>query len=192
MRADEEELALVARFAATGDRGAFEEIARRQLPAARRFLATRLRGRDELEEAEADFLLRLYRGLASWRGESSLRTWVFRLCSLSAADLVRRRVRQRAKERRLGLAGEGASRESDRADWELERSSEAETLRRCLSELGEPTSSLVYLRDAEGLAVDELAVIFCLPAGTVKSRLSRGRDRLKALLLREGLGGGNG
>lgn len=190
MSADIDERALVDRFARAGDRGAFEEIARAYLPSIRRFLATRLRDRDEAEEAEQDVLVRMYEGLPGWKGDSSLRTWLYRLCLIAAADLVRRKARDRAKERRLELVRrDSESRDSDRAEWVLERSSEAGIVRRCLSELGEPAASLVYLRDAEGLGVDELSVIFGLPEGTVKSRLSRGRDKLRALLEREGLGG---
>ena len=185
----EDERGLVDRFVLHGDGRAFEELVRRHLPAIRRFLATRLRDAEEIEEAEQDLLVRMYESLPRWKGDSSLRTWLYRLCAISAADLVRRRSRERVKAMRIATIGkETEEREADRADWGLIRSSEAMLVRRCLESLGEPTASLVYLRDAEGLGVDELSVIFGMPQGTVKSRLSRGRDRLKTLLEKAGFG----
>ncbi|MDA8410163.1 MAG: RNA polymerase sigma factor [Treponema sp.] len=189
MREGEDERVLVDRFVSGGDRRAFEELVRFHLPSIRRFLATRLRDREEMEEAEQDLLVRMFESLPRWKGDSSLRTWLYRLCAISAADLVRRRSREREKSRRLVLAGsEAESRESDRADWIPLRSAEAELVRACLAELGEPGASLVYLRDAEGFGVEELSVIFGMPEGTVKSRLSRGRDKLKLLLSKAGFG----
>ena len=185
----EDERDLVDRFVRRGDRRAFEELMRFHLPSIRRFLATRLRKGDELEEAEQDLLVRVYDSLAGWKGDSSLRTWLYKSCAISAGDLVRRKTRERAREKRLALAGaDSESRETDRAEWGLMRSSEAGLVRDCLQSLGEPLASLVYLRDAEGLAVDELSVIFGLPEGTVKSKLSRGRDKLRVLLAKAGFG----
>lgn len=184
----EDERDLVDRFVRKGDNRAFEELMRFHLPSIRRFLATRLRNADELEEAEQDLLVRAYGSLSSWKGDSSLRTWLYKLCAISAADLVRRKSRERAREGRLALIGaEGESREADSADYGLLRSSEARLVRECLEGLGEPIASLVYLRDAEGLGVDELSVIFGLPEGTVKSKLARGREKMRMLLAKAGL-----
>jgi len=185
----EDERVLVDRFVQKGDNRAFEELMRLHLPSIRRFLATRLRNAEELEEAEQDLLVRSYESLSRWKGDSSLRTWFYRLCAISAADLIRRKSRERAREARLALIdAEGESREADLADYGLVRFSEARLIRDCLDNLGEPIASLVYLRDAEGLGVDELSVIFGLPEGTVKSKLSRGRDKLRMLLAKAGLG----
>jgi RNA polymerase sigma-70 factor (ECF subfamily) len=184
----EDERLLVSRFLTEGDHRAFEALVRMHLPSIRRFIASRLADRDEAEEAEQDLLVRLYSSLGSWKGESSFRTWLFRLCAIASADLIRRKVRERGRMRRFGLIRDTAEpRESDRADWALQRESEAGIVRRSLALLGEPGASLLYLRDAEGLGLDELSVIFGLPPGTVKSRLSRARVRLRAWLEAEGI-----
>ena len=180
---------LVDRFVASGDRRAFEELVLVHLPAIRRFIASRLQDRDEAEEAEQDLLVRLYTALPGWKGDSALRTWIFSLCRIATADLVRAKARERSRRRRFALLrDETEPRDADRPDFQLRRKSEADLVRRCLARLGEPGASLVYLRDAEALGIDELSVIFGMPEGTVKSRLSRARDRLRALLEREGLG----
>ena len=183
-----EELELARRFCRDGDRRAFEELVRLRLPQIRRFLAVRLSEPEEAQAAEQEVLVRLFRSLARFRGESSLSTWIFRLCSASAADLVRERSRERRRAARLGLSSleaeppdpEGPGAEGP--ELRLERKEAAAALRRALASLGEPNASLVYLRDAEGLSVGELARCFGLPEGTVKSRLARSRDKLRAAM----------
>ncbi|MDP3178996.1 MAG: sigma factor-like helix-turn-helix DNA-binding protein, partial [Spirochaetaceae bacterium] len=78
------------------------------------------------------------------------------------------------------------SRACDEPPWEMERSEGAQALRQALAALGEPAASLVYLRDAEGLSIEELSGAFALREGTVKSKLARGRKRLRELIEREG------
>jgi len=183
-----EELELARRFCRDGDRRAFEELVRLRLPQIRRFLAVRLSEPEEAQAAEQEVLVRLFRSLARFRGESSLSTWIFRLCSASAADLVRQRSRERRRATRLGLSSleadppDPGSPGAGSPELGLERKEDAAALRRALAALGEPNASLVYLRDAEGLSVGELARCFGLPEGTVKSRLARSRDKLRAAL----------
>jgi len=190
-RGRDEELA--RRFVAEGDRRAFEELVLAHLPAIRRFLAARLRDPAAVEEAEQEVLLRFHASLPSWKGESSLRTWLFSVCRTATRELARLQARESARRQRLFLVHRDAEpRDSDRADWQAAREAEGALVRAALARLGEPAASLVYLRDAEGLGVDELASIFGLREGTVKSRLSRARVRLRLLLEAEGLGSSGG
>lgn len=182
------ELELVRRFALEGDRRAFEELVRLRLPSIRRFLALRLSDPEEAREAEQEVLLRLFRSLSRFRGESSLSTWIYRICAAASADLVRARARERRRAERLGLASVEADPPGAERPWAegpelgLERKEAAAALRRALAALGEPNASLVYLRDAEGLSIGELARCFGLPEGTVKSRLARSRARLRVAM----------
>ena len=180
---------LVRRFTGDGDGAAFESLARRHLPSVRRFLALRLADPAEVAEAEQEVLVRMFRSLAGFRGEAGLRTWIFRLCSIAAADLARTRARERGRLRRSAwILPDADPRPSDGPSFDLERREDALELRRALAALGEPDSSLLYLRDAEGLSVKELAGIFSLREGTVKSRLSRARERMRGLLDSDGTG----
>lgn len=178
---------LVRRFVEEGDRQAFEALARRHLPSMRRFLALRLPDPAEAAEAEQEVLVRMFRSLAAFRGESGLRTWIFRLCSTAAADLVRNRARDRVRLRRYALSlPDQDPRPEDEPSYDLERRERARETREALGLLGEPDASLLYLRDAEGFSVEELSAIFGLREGTVKSRLSRARGRMRGLLDKAG------
>ena len=190
-KAEEEDsgmdLELVRRFVEEGDRMAFEALARRHLPSMRRFLALRLPDPAEAAEAEQEVLVRMFRSLAAFRGESGLRTWIFRLCSTAAADLVRNRARDRFRLRRYARAlPDMDPRPEDEPSYDLERRERAAKTREALGALGEPDASLLYLRDAEGFSVEELSSVFGLREGTVKSRLSRARGRMRGLLEGEG------
>lgn len=174
---------LVARFVADGDRGAFEALARRHMAAIRRFLALRLRDPAEIAEAEQEVLCRLYRSLPSFRGDSAFRTWLYRICALAAVDLARSRAREASRGRLLARALPDADpREADEAHYGLERAEGVEAVRRALAALGEPEASMLYLRDAEGVSVEEIGAVFGFREGTVKSRLSRARARMRQLL----------
>jgi len=181
------DLELVRRFVEEGDRRAFEALARRHLPSMRRFLALRLPDAGEAAEAEQEVLVRMFRSLAAYRGDSGLRTWIFRLCSTAAADLVRNRARDRSRLRRYASSlPDMDPRPEDEPDFDLELREKARETRKALESLGEPDASLLYLRDAEGFSVEELSSVFGLREGTVKSRLSRARGRLRGLLEGEG------
>jgi RNA polymerase sigma-70 factor (ECF subfamily) len=181
------DLELVRRFVEEGDRQAFEALARRHLPSMRRFLALSLPDPAEAADAEQEVLVRMFRSLAAYRGESGFRTWIFRLCSTAAADLVRNRARDRSRLRRYAATLPDLDpRPEDEPPFDLERLERARETRRALASLGEPDASLLFLRDAEGLSVEDLSSVFGLREGTVKSRLSRARRRLRGLLEEEG------
>jgi len=191
-KAEEEDsgmdLELVRRFVEEGDRQAFEALARRHLPSMRRFLALSLPDPAEAGEAEQEVLVRMFRSLPAYRGESGFRTWLFRLCSTAAADLVRSRARDRNRLRRYAnTLPDLDPRPEDEPSFDLERRERARETRKALESLGEPDASLLFLRDAEGLSVEELSSVFGLREGTVKSRLSRARSRLRGLLDEEGV-----
>jgi RNA polymerase sigma-70 factor, ECF subfamily len=149
--------------------------------------------RELAEEAAQDALYRLFTGLSRYRGESSLGTFIFGICRNAAVDALRRRLRdrkRRAPEPKRDLPASGTA---DAAispylgpEESLLRESQAEALRRAMAAIAEDERSLLYLKEVEGLRVAQLASILGVPEGTVKSRLSRARDRLRAALEEDG------
>ena len=130
--------------------------------------------------------MRLHAALPRFRGEASLGTFVSRICAIAAADTFRRL----ARERRLAPLPEEEELPSPEPGPEEAalRGEAAAALRRALGRLDEGERALVYLKEAEGLGVAELAESFGLPEGTVKSRLFRARAKLRAALEEEGYG----
>ncbi len=145
-----------------------------------------------------DVFIKVYRGIHNFHGDSSLRTWIYRIALREASNQRRWWSRHRGREVTLEAqtdaqsdAGErhnsmclkdtladehespfeAAAHEEIRARVELE-----------LRQLPEPFRTVVILRDLEGLAYDEIAEILGAQLGTVKSRLVRGRAMLRARL----------
>jgi len=184
-----DDAALADAFRRTGDRQAFETLVLRHLATLRRFLAVQFAGDPAgASDAEQEVLIRLHGSLGRWRGDGLFTTWLFVLARRAAADEIRRRVRERRRTegfaRRSRPEDELREAEADPARaWDREQTGLG--LRRALAELPEPDRTMLYLKDAEGMPVDELCRVYGLKEGTMKSRLSRARSRLKDLLEEE-------
>ena len=165
-----------------GDRGAFEELVRthqhRIYALALRMLGNAAEAQDVAQEA----FLRAHRGLAEFRGEARLSTWLYAIASRLCLN------RLAGSERRLTRHGEETlTRLPDGRpgpDQTLERSEIEEALHRAIGELAEERRIVVILRDVEGLAYEAIAEALELPIGTVRSRLHRARLDLKEKLER--------
>lgn len=171
-----------------GDPRAFEELILRHVGALRRFLAVLAPGDPGADDLEQEVLVRAHGALGRWRGEGAFTTWLFTLARRTVIDELRRRQRER---RRLDLWGRRSRPEEELLERAADPQSqwscveEGLTLRRALAALPEPDRSLLYLKDAEDQSTADLARIWGLKEGTVKSKLSRARARLKQLLEEE-------
>jgi RNA polymerase sigma-70 factor (ECF subfamily) len=165
-----------------GDRAAFEELVRshqhRVYAVALRMLGNAAEAQDVAQEA----FLRAHRGLAEFRGEARLSTWLYAIASRLCLN------RLAGSERRLTRHGEDTlTRLPDGRpgpDQALERGELEEALHRAIGELADERRIVVVLRDVEGLAYEEIAEALELPVGTVRSRLHRARLDLKEKLER--------
>lgn len=180
-----EERALVVR-ARRGDSAAFEQLVSGLLPVAYH-MAFRLVGdREDAAEIVQESLVHAYVGIGRFAGRSSFRTWLLRVVHNAAMDVLRHR--QRHPQVSLAGASSGELGREDLLDpapgpqdrlesgWERDRLAEA------LRSLEPEFRSVVVLRDVHGLDYEEIARIVGVPRGTVKSRLHRGRARLRAYL----------
>ena len=178
----------VSRFLA-GDVSGFEAIVRRYSGMVFT-LAARLVGPLDAEDVVQETFLRAWRGLESFRGESSLKTWLYAIAlnrvRARRGTLARLRSRFGAGERPGadpdfslvdGLADTGLSPEENAL-----RSEERRRLRKAVLGLPEEFRLAVVLRDLEGLSYEEVAAVLSVPIGTVRSRLARGRALIKETL----------
>lgn len=166
-----------------GDSEAFDEIYHRFAKMVYN-LALRMAGdAEQAEDLSQEIFLRIYRHLGKFNGRSTLKTWVYRITlNHCRSKLGRRRLLTRplAEENE----GEGAELVDER------RGPEEKTLARdaarqvsvALARLKPPFREAVALRDIEGLSYDEIAEILNVRIGTVRSRIARGRDRLRQIL----------
>ena len=159
-------------------------------------LALRLVGNaQDAEDLAQDALIRALKALPNFRGECQASTWLYRITVNTWKNRVRAEKRRGLWKRvTLGLfAGED---EEDEADAEslpsgeappdagLEQEEKAAAVQRALMELEEESRAVIVLRDIDGQPYEEIALSLGIPEGTVKSRLSRGREALKKRLKR--------
>ncbi|NNM68193.1 MAG: RNA polymerase sigma factor [Spirochaetales bacterium] len=177
--------ALIERVVQADDRSAFEALVRRHLGLIRRQLAVCLWSHPEVvDEAEQEVLWQLYRTLKKFRKESRFTTFLFGLCRHTAFNVARSHQRSRQREQRWFLqeAPDRESRETrEDPSRELLEKQEKDRLWVILGQLPEPERSLLYLKEAEGAEIKDLAKAFSLPEGTVKSKLARTRTKFRTL-----------
>jgi len=142
---------------------------------------------DDAEEARdltQETFLQAFRSIAAFRGEASLRTWLYRI-AVNQARNRRRWWRRRCRDETISLdepSGNGVPvAEGDPEQTALQRERER-ALHAALQALGEPFREVVVLRDIEGLSYEEIAATLEISLGTVKSRLARGRAELRRRL----------
>ncbi|MGH8791981.1 MAG: RNA polymerase sigma factor SigM [Stackebrandtia sp.] len=165
---------LLRRHAVGGDREAFGELFRRH---RERLWAVALRTLSDPEEAAdalQDAMINAYRAAARFRGDSAVTTWLHRIVVNACLDRVRRRQARPAVPMSDQMPEPPAGDVSDRAD--------VLAVRAALGQLSFEQRAVVVYVDMLGYPVAEVAEILDVPPGTVKSRASRARTQLAALL----------
>ena len=172
---------LIRRFLDAGDGRAFQDLVERHLPSIRRLLYTLLNGqREEIEDAEQEIILSLYQGLKNYRFSSSFRTYFYSLARNRGIDFLRRKQsRERALERLRVEAGNSGFEDPEER---ILRREEGETLLRVFRTLPPRDRELILMKDVDGFSVLEIVEILGVPAGTVKSRLHRAREKLAGMM----------
>jgi RNA polymerase sigma-70 factor (ECF subfamily) len=142
---------------------------------------------DEALDVSQDVFLRVFRTIDGFRGQSSLRTWIFRIVINQAKNRQRWwRRRHRANQVSLDdhIRENGEMRSGDGLDPDrvLDRKVLAARLWQALDSLPFEQRSAIVLREVDGLSYEEIAFSLGVAAGTVKSRLARARETLRAQL----------
>ena len=168
--------------AAGGDPTAFEKLMRmhegKMYAVALRMCASREDAQDCMQEA----MIRAYRAIENFRFQSSFSTWIYRITMNTCLDELRRRkVRQAASLDALLDAGwapsGGESPEGHAMEQDRKRA-----LEQAIHALPEDMRAAIVLRDIQGYSYDEIADILSVNVGTIKSRISRGREKLREIL----------
>jgi RNA polymerase sigma-70 factor, ECF subfamily len=169
---------LVARCRA-GDVDAFETVYRRHAPRIYA-LASRMAGSaDTGEDLLQEIFLQAYRKLASFKGDSSLGTWLYRLAVNHCLDFVRSRHARMDKITETLDAG-GPVEPAARLETPIARID----LERALEQLPEGCREAFVLHDIEGFEHREVAKMLGIAEGTSKSQVFKARMKLRATLAR--------
>jgi RNA polymerase sigma-70 factor (ECF subfamily) len=181
---------LVKRFK-NGDRTAFTALVDRYKDRVFTLCLRWMGDPHSAEDVAQDVFIALYRSLPSFRGDSQLSTWVYRVVINHCKNRKMYR-RRRHFDHHEPLEGEHEEDEPRRqiaddgpgTDAPLRAAQAERLLDEALGNLDDEQRSILMLREMQDLSYEEIAELLSLPRGTVKSRLHRARQELAALLSR--------
>jgi RNA polymerase sigma-70 factor (ECF subfamily) len=189
-----DEAALISELRA-GSEEAFAWLIARYHQPIYSLLARMVQDRAEAADLTQEVFVKVFRGVGNFHGESTLRTWVYRIALHEASN--QRRWWMRHKQREIPIEQEMTDGDCgtpvrlkemlvDPSESPYDIAVHAENRTRveaALSQVPEPFRTTLILRDIEGFVYEEVAQMQGVNLGTVKSRLVRGRAFLKAILI---------
>lgn len=170
-----------------GDRNAFNELFAMYENKVINIAYGMLSDREDAYDAAQEVFIKVYKNIASFKENSSLSTWIYRITSNTCNDILRKR------QRSVGTVSINSTYDEEEKDMELkdtaptpaEFAEMTETqcaVREAISELSDEYREVITLCDIEDLSYDEISGIINCPVGTVKSRINRARNALKKKL----------
>lgn len=147
----------------------------REIPSLRRYAQTLLRGTGDKDDLVQDTLERAMNKVHTWRREGSIRSWLYRIQYTVFVNGYQDRLR-RNEVTTEGLDHNESLSRYDRQEDRLE----CQRIFKALDQIKTQHSEVLLLVAVEGFSYDQAAQILNVPVGTVRSRLSRGREELRA------------
>ena len=180
---------LVDRFR-QGDQSAFEQMVSRYWGRIYAMVHQLLRNPEDAEEVTQDTFIRAHRGLVNFRGESAFSTWLYQI----ATNLARnrywywwRRRRDKTVSFDQPIGGDNETTLAEVIPAELETPEDAtitqefvNRIAECMGKLSPKHREILVLRNVKNLSYEEIAEILHISVGTVKSRIARARESLRA------------
>ena len=191
-----EESLFVSRLCANED-AAYDELVRDYHAGIYHVACRMLNDPGEAADVTQDIFVKVFRNIARFRGQCSLKTWVFKVAFSEILNRIRW-SRRRFRHQTVSLdqqphqadAGRGPASPIQLPDngltpeAALQMKEREEAIQAGLSKLSGQHRSIVVLRDIQGFSYEEISQILGVSIGTVKSRLARARDDLKKCLMR--------
>jgi RNA polymerase sigma-70 factor (ECF subfamily) len=173
----------VVREAAAGSLPAVDMLVVRYREKALRLVISVLGPGADAEDVVQEIFIKIYLTLDRFRGDSSFSTYLYTATVNRCRDELRKSKIRKFFSFDDWFAGDGSGHPSDEVDLDMERDERKAAVQRAMKRLPTQTQMLLYLREIEDMSYKELAEVFETEIGTIKSRLARGRDRLREELL---------
>lgn len=152
-------------------------------------VAYRILGNEEdAKDMTQESLIKVYKYLKNFRMDSSFSTWLYRIVMNTCKDELRKKKLNVISIDKPINTTDG-SMYMDLKDFsstpeeELESKETQGEVQKALSKVNEKNRIVVVLRDIKGFTYSEISEILDVPVGTIKSRINRGRQELKSILL---------
>lgn len=175
--------------AVSGDEASFEALIFACKGKAYSIAFRYLRNQEDAMDALQESLIKIYRHLDKFNFESSFDTWVYRIVVNTCNDMVKKSKKRPEPIQFSNYYDEPREKEIPDSemlpDERLIHKEESEHILNCLEKIPIEQKEILILRDIQGFSYEEIAQILKCNTGTVKSRISRARQRLREVYLRE-------
>ena len=175
--------------ARNGDQESFEKLVRLYEKRVFSLTSRMCRNSADAEEAAQEAFLAAWQALPAFRGDASFATWLYRLVSNAWVDILRREGRHQVMAGPSLDDEESSPEPPDKSPSPHALAERAELRRQIeagLAALPPEYRQVLILREIHQCTYDEIAQICSIDLGTVKSRINRGRKRLRKILLESG------
>lgn len=172
------DIALVTQVIVFGNKRAFDTLVMKYQSPIRRFFLHQTLGDKELSDDLAqDTFIKAYTNLGSFKNLSNFSTWLYRIAYNVFYDYIRtRKETSGLEDRQVDMVYQVEQRQTDK---EMD-------IYRGLSLLKEAERTCITLRFMEDLPIEKISQITGMPSGTIKSHLSRGKEKLAHFLKQNG------
>lgn len=171
-----------------GDREAFNELVTQYEKQIINIAYGMLSDREDALDAAQEVFIKVYKNISSFKGQSSLTTWIYRITANVCNDILRKRQRSAKTISLYPSDDDEENRQSEIADnaptpeVALEQSEAQKAVREGIASLSDDFRAVLTVCDIDGRSYDEASQILGLPTGTIKSRLNRARNALRKKL----------
>ncbi len=168
-----------------GDKRAIEELLSFYEKKVYNISLKLLQNAHDASDCAQESLIKVFNSLGKFKGDASFSSWVYRITANTATDFLRKRTRLQAVSLSESEEDGFYIKDIDPAsspEEMLKNTQLSSAIMNAITSLPDEQKKVIILCDVEGFAYDEIADILQVSIGTVKSRIFRGREKLKVLL----------
>lgn len=151
---------------------------------------------DEAKECSQEIFISLFKGIRSFQMRSSFKTWLYRVAVNRAIHEYHRRKKHSKVLYLREVRNPGKNEISDQKEYdipdrshvpynEMEKKERFEILQKAIAGIKDIYKTPLILRDLEGMSYEDISEVLEIDIGTVKSRISRGRESLRSILFKK-------
>ncbi len=145
-----------------------------------------LRSKEDAKDISQEALIKVFNKLAAFDEKANFSTWLYRIVVNSCLDFIKKQQKLRLVDTPYDEAIEtSVDKSAESVESQVIKGELAEIIKRSLEKLTAEQRLPIILRDYLGLSYDDVAETLQLPLGTVKSRLMRGRKKLREIVIRD-------
>ena len=174
--AEKEADAELVRLAQGGNQRAFQALVVKYQRRIARHVARYVRRAGDVEEVVQDAFIRAYRGLASFRGEASFYSWLYRIATNAAFSFLKKSSTEVEADERIDQGFEPGVTDEQSPERILLARQIADAVERAMTRVQPELAEALVLYEVEGKSYKEIAQMLGIPIGTVRTRIFRARE----------------